>query len=206
MAVLVPVKGFHTAKGRLASAVSPDQRVRLARWMADGVVRSLDGIDVFVACDDDAVRAWATDLGAHVVWGPGLGLNGAVDDGVEQIAADGYDHVTIAHSDLPRPDQLRHVARPDTVTLVPDRRRDGTNVMAFPLGRRVRASYGAQSFRRHETAARSHGDIAVEIRVDPDLSLDLDTPSDLTHPLIRPLIEEVLPTWLQTNPVNRPTR
>jgi hypothetical protein len=40
------------------------------------------------------------------------------------------------------------------------------------------------------------------VRADPDLSLDLDTPSDLTHPLIR----EVLPEWLRTNLDNRPHR
>jgi 2-phospho-L-lactate guanylyltransferase len=36
------------------------------------------------------------------------------------------------------------------------------------------------------------------VRSDTDLSLDLDTRRDLTHPLIR----EVLPEWLPTNPAN----
>ena len=205
MAVLVPVKGFHSAKGRLSPAVSSADRVRLARWMAERVIRSVEGTAVFVACDDDEVRTWACDLGAVPIWGPGLGLNGAVDDGVAQIAAAGYDHVTIAHSDLPRSRLLGSVARPGTVTLVPDRRRDGTNVMSVPVERPVAASYGAQSFRRHEASARARGDVVVEVRSDPELSLDIDTPDDLSHPLIRPLLSEVLPTWLRTNPVNHPT-
>jgi len=173
--------------------------------MAERVIRSLNGTDVFVACDDVDVRSWANELGVEPIWGPGLGLNGAVDDGVAQIAAAGYDHVIIAHSDLPLSALLGRVARPATITLVPDRRFDGTNVMSFPLERPVAASYGAQSFRRHEASARAHGDVVVEVRADPELSLDIDTPDDLTHPLIRPLLSEVLPTWLQTNPVNRPT-
>ncbi len=40
--------------------------------------------------------------------------------------------------------------------------------------------------------------VAVEVRNDPELSLDLDTARDLNHPLI----QKVLPSWLPTNPVN----
>ena len=69
--------------------------------------------------------------------------------------------------------------------------------MSFPLTDAIMAAYGAWSFERHLAAAQMVG-IAVEVRADPDLALDIDTPDDLTHPLIR----EVLPTWLQTNPAN----
>lgn len=192
------MKGFAVAKGRLSPVLSPSDRQRLARWMATGVIGAAATLDVFVACDDDDVRTWATEHGVGVMWGPELGLNGAVDDGVDRLAEAGYQHVTIAHSDLPRPDHLDHITRPNTITLVPDRRRDGTNVMSFPIDRRVSASYGPHSFRRHEASARALGDVTVEVRADPDLSLDIDTPHDLTHPLIR----EVLPTWLRTNLAN----
>ncbi|MEP4593664.1 MAG: hypothetical protein ABJ381_17900, partial [Ilumatobacter sp.] len=53
------------------------------------------------------------------------------------------------------------------------------------------------SFTRHRDAATAAG-LCVEIRVDGHLALDIDTASDLTHPLLR----EVLPTWLPTIPVN----
>jgi 2-phospho-L-lactate guanylyltransferase len=39
-----------------------------------------------------------------VIWGAGLGLNGAVDDGVERITDAGFDHVVVSHADLARPD------------------------------------------------------------------------------------------------------
>jgi 2-phospho-L-lactate guanylyltransferase len=175
------------------------QRSRLARWMATGVIEAVRPFDTFVACDDDEVATWAASLGAAVIWGPGLGLNGAIDDGVGALADAGYDHVIITHADLPRPTSLAAVARADTATLVPDRRRDGTNVMSFPLTDPIAAAYGAGSFERHLDAARHLG-ITCAVRPDPDLSLDVDTPDDLTHPLIR----EVLPTWLPTNQVNRP--
>ena len=36
-----------------------------------------------------------------MLWSPGLGLNGAVDAGRATIAGKGFDHLVIAHSDLP---------------------------------------------------------------------------------------------------------
>jgi 2-phospho-L-lactate guanylyltransferase len=199
LAVLVPVKRFTAAKGRLRDVLTDDDRARLARWLADQVLDAVDGTPTFVACDDRDVAAWATARGARVVWGAGLGLNGAVDDGVAAIAADGFEHVVVSHADIPRPARLTEVATARTVTLVPDRRHDGTNVMSFPTDAPLRASYGGGSFGRHLHQARARGDVAVEVRNDVDLSLDLDTAADLIHPLVH----EVLPPWLPTNPVNR---
>ena len=197
IAALIPVKRFDAAKGRLSGAVDPAGRARLARWMATGVVDACVGLDVFIACDSTEVADWAAELDTAVIWGPGLGLNGAIDDGVAALADAGYDHVTIAHADLPHPATLPDVARAGTATLVPDRRRDGTNVLSFPLTATVGAAYGARSFGRHLGAALDLG-IAVEVRPDPNLSLDIDTPDDLIHPRIK----EALPSWLRTNLVN----
>ena len=199
--MLVPVKGFSAAKQRLSAVLGADDRDRLARWLAGRVLAAVDAMTVYVACDDDDVREWADGLGARIAWGPGLGLNGAVDDGVARIADDGFDHVVVAHADLPFPAGLARLARPGTTTLVADRRLDGTNVMSFPLARPIAASYGAGSFRRHLEAATSGGG-AVEVRTDVRLGLDIDTPHDLVHPLT----SEVLPTWLPTIPVNPFTR
>lgn len=209
VAVLVPVKRFSAAKGRLVGTLDDDTRKRFARWMATGVIRAARELPTFVACDDDEVAAWAEHLGAQVIWGEGLGLNGAVDDGIEQIVKHDVDHIIVAHADLPRPDNIVSVARHGCITLVPDRRRDGTNVMAFPATSPLQASYGGGSFGRHLAQALGWAGlagaptdataVAIEVRADPDLSLDLDTPSDLTHPLIR----EVLPAWLRTNLDNR---
>lgn len=199
LAVLVPVKRFAAAKGRLRGVVSDEQRAQLARWLAERVLDAVAELPTFVACDDEEVASWARARGARVIWGAGLGLNGAVDDGIARIVADGAEHVIVSHADLPRPDRLAEVATPATVTLVPDRRRDGTNVMAFPADAVLRASYGGGSFRRHLAQACEFEHVAVEVRDDVDLSLDLDTRVDLTHPLVH----EVLPPWLRTIPANR---
>lgn len=197
-AVLVPVKRFTAAKGRLSGVLSNGDRARLAEWMATGVLDAVGELATFVACDDDEVREWALAHGAKVLWGPGLGLNGAVDDGVARISAAGHHHVIVAHADLPRPWGLPDVLVENRITLVPDARRDGTNVMSFPTASPIAAAYGASSFSRHlaQAEAKSVDHIVLD---EPDLSLDVDTPDDLTHPLVR----EVLPEWVRTNPDNR---
>lgn len=210
IAALIPIKAFHHAKARLASALQPDARDRLARWSAAHVLAAAAGLHVVVVCDDDSVAAWAADHGATVLWQAGMGLNKAVDDAVATLAGEGCDHVIVAHADLARPDHLRSVAQRDTITLVPDRRDDGTNVMSFPTTAPLRASYGPGSFRRHLADALASGR-PVEVRRDPLLALDIDTPTDLLHPLIRPLVQPIVgpsskdipPSWLPTNPANR---
>jgi 2-phospho-L-lactate guanylyltransferase len=198
LAVLVPVKRFAAAKGRLTGVLEAGDRARLAEWMASGVLDVVAEIPTFVACDDDGVAEWATRMGAHVIWGAGLGLNGAVDDGVDHITSNGYDHVLVSHADLARPGALLDVAHEGCITLVPDRRHDGTNVMSFPAAHPLRAAYGGGSFARHLDQALAIGSVPVEVRSDPHLSLDLDTARDLAHPLIT----KVLPSWLPTSPVN----
>jgi 2-phospho-L-lactate guanylyltransferase len=109
------------------------------------------------------------------------------------IGGKGFEHLVIAHSDLPLADDLVHAAQPGTITLVPDRWRDGTNVLASPVEAPLAARYGAGSFRAHLAQALAAG-TPVSVRRDPRLGLDVDTPGDLTHPAVR----EELPEWLRT--------
>lgn len=198
LAVLVPVKRFRSAKRRLSGVLSPSEREALARRTAERVLAAAAPFPVFVVCDDDTVAAWAEARGASVLWRPGHGLNPAVSDGVTTLAGKGYDHVLVAHSDLLLASSFEGLAAPGTITLVPDRIDDGTNVLALPSGLDFRFGYGARSFRRHLAEARRLG---CEVRVvrDDRLSLDIDTPSDLDHPSI----QEVLSSP-PTNPDSRP--
>jgi 2-phospho-L-lactate guanylyltransferase len=186
-AVLVPVKSFGVAKRRLTGWLSDDDRQRFARWMAERVLAAAAPQPVFVACDDEAVADWSEAHGAHVLWGPGLGLNGAIDHGIDTMAGKGIDHVTVAHGDLPFPEGLAGVAIADHVVLVCDRRRDGTNVLSRPTALALRAEYGGGSFRRHLTAGLASG-APVVVRRDARLSIDVDTVDDCRHPLVAPLL------------------
>jgi 2-phospho-L-lactate guanylyltransferase len=199
VAVLIPVKRFTAAKRRLHDTVGTAERSRLAEWMASQVVSAVAEVPTFVACDDPVVREWAEARGARVVWGPDLGLNRAVDDGVDHLISLGARQIIVTHADLPRPGGLLDVPTAGVITLVPDPRRDGTNVMSFPSTNVLHASYGGGSFGRHLRQAVESG-APYEVRIDRDLALDLDVADDLAHPLIH----EVLPQWLRTSPASPP--
>jgi 2-phospho-L-lactate guanylyltransferase len=191
-AVLIPVKRFRSAKRRLAGLLDEQERVELARWLAARVVAAAAPLPVFVACDDEAVARWADGVGASVLWTPGLGLNGAVESSRTTISGKGFDHLIVAHSDLPLARDLGRLVVPGTAVLVPDRRGTGTNVVAVPVGARLTASYGAGSFHTHLGLALAAG-VGVEVRRDPRLALDVDTPEDLAHPALA----AELPAWLR---------
>lgn len=180
-ALLVPVKSFEDAKLRLAPVLSLSDRRHLARELASGVIRAAAGLPSFVVCDDHDVASFSEALGATVIWTPGLGLSGAVTEGVARLASSGFESAVVAHSDLPRPEGISRVGAespPDVITIVPDRRRDGSNVIALPCAAGFRFSYGRGSFARHcDEAARCR----LELRVlhDHDLSDDVDVPGDL---------------------------
>lgn len=181
LAVVIPVKDFTQAKVRLAAELDAPARAELARDMATIVVRAAEPLPVCVVCDDEDVRAWAVGVGAEVIWTPGLGLNGAVHAGVDELARRGVRTVVVAHSDLPLATSLEWVAGTEGITLVPDRRLDGTNVLAVPAGAGFRFAYGAGSFARHRAEATRLG-LPVRIVRDTRLGWDVDHPGDLVLP------------------------
>lgn len=174
----MPVKAFRVAKLRLAAALPPGQRRALARSMAGAVLRAAAPLPVAVVCDDDEVARWAAAHGAEVVWAPGRGLDGAVSDGVQALAAAGAARVIVAHADLPLATDLSWVARFPGVTLVPDHRDDGTNVACVPAVAGFPFAYGPGSFARHAAAALRL-DLPLRVVREPRLGLDVDVPADL---------------------------
>jgi 2-phospho-L-lactate guanylyltransferase len=98
--------------------------------------------------------------------------------GVDQLNGEGVELVVVAHSDLPFAAGLGELGQLGKVTLVPDRRRDGTNVAVVPASAGFRFAYGQGSFERHRLEAARLG-LECEISYDPKLSLDVDLPEDL---------------------------
>ncbi len=176
--ILVPVKAFHDAKLRLSAVLGPKERAALARELASRVIGAGGGAPVFVVCDDHDVAAFAAALGAEVIWTPGLGLSGAVSRGVERLGEQGFTLVTIAHADLPHAERLDLIGEAGEVTIVPDRVRDGTNVMSVPSGAGFSFSYGRGSFERHCKEAERLG-LEVVVVTDERLAADVDLPADL---------------------------
>ena len=185
----MPVKAFAHAKARLAPALAAADRAELAQRMAEQVVSAAAPLPVAIACDDEHVATWARTRGATVVWTPGLGLDGAVQQGCAELVASGADRVVVAHGDLPRAAGLVRFGHLrdgyDGVSVVPDRRDDGTNVISLPAAAFAAGftfAYGVGSFGRHVAEAERCG-LAVRIERIPELQWDVDTPDDLPEPI-----------------------
>jgi 2-phospho-L-lactate/phosphoenolpyruvate guanylyltransferase len=195
-AVLVPVKDFRAAKKRLSGRLAPSERQELARRMAARVLAAAAPLPVFVVCDDSAVATWVDEHDATVLWRPAHGLNGAVTSGIEALAAEGFDRVVVAHSDLPLAHDLARFAIPPGVVIVPDRHHRGTNVMALPTQSVFQVAYGTGSFDRHREEAQRCG-LPLSIEHDAALAWDVDTADDLNHPELKEFL-----AWLPTSPAN----
>ena len=175
--VVVPIRSFEGALSRLEHVLGRGGCRGLMRAMAGRVVAAAGGLPVHVATDDAEVAAWAADLGAEVVTVGRPGLNVAVSAAVERLAAAGVERAVVAHADLARATTLRPAVGPGLV-IVPDRRRDGSNVMCVPTGGGFRFAYGPGSFARHVAEAERLG-LAVTVVDDDALAADIDYPEDL---------------------------
>lgn len=198
--LVLPIKAFDNAKGRLASTLTPDNRIRLARECAGRVVGAAGECDVLVVTSTETdssapnhdVAAWAATNNATCIAQTSPGLNAAVREGVSWAAQHDYAVVVVAHSDVPLATPVIEFVDHDTVVIVPDAQRDGTNLMSLPVSvaREFDFHYGPGSFRAHVAEARLRGH-EPRVVASREWSLDLDNPEDLDNPRIR----EVL-TWL----------
>ena len=176
-AVIVPIRSFAGALSRLTGILGETRCRDLMRLMASRVVAAADGLPVHVATDDAEVAAWAAGLGAAVVTAGRPGLTTAVSAAVDQLASAGVERVVVAHADLALARTLRPAVGPG-LTIVPDRKRDGSNVLCVPAAAGFRFSYGPGSFGRHVAEARRLG-LDVTVVEDDSLAADIDYPEDL---------------------------
>jgi 2-phospho-L-lactate guanylyltransferase len=177
-ALLVPVKQFASAKVRLASVLSAEERQLLARQLAEGVLAAAAELVPFVVCEDSDVAKWASSLGVGTLMNRHVGLSHAVTAAVSEVARRGYATAVVAHADLARPEGLSTVPLDGAVVLVPDLREDGTNVVSVPTRAGFRFAYGRGSFERHRAEARRLGLLCVTVH-DRRLAADVDEADDL---------------------------
>ena len=176
-AVIVPIRSFEGALSRLAGMLGERRCHDLMRLMASRVIAAADGLPVHVATDDIEVAAWASDLGAEVAPVGRPGLSTAVSVTVDRLAAAGVERAVVAHADLALARSLRPAVGAGLV-IVPDRRRDGSNVLCVPTDCGFRFAYGPGSFRRHVAEAERLR-LAVTVVDDDALASDMDYPEDL---------------------------
>jgi len=177
--VILPLKATAMAKTRLAGIRSPSERVALALALATGVVDALNGRPILVVHTlyDDAVASWALNQGLDTILAP-PGLDQAADAGRQHARAHGFGRTVICHGDLSRPEGIGAVLERSGSFVVPDRRHDGTNVLAIPTDSSFAFSYGPGSLQRHVAEAERVG-VTLAVINDVDLGLDVDEPEDL---------------------------
>lgn len=178
--MIIPVKSFTVAKGRLSDTLTASQRQELAQSCAESVILAARPFHTYVACSDDFVAQWAVSHGAQVVHCPTPGLDAAIATARTVAQDDGYTHAIVAHADLPLAQTFEHVPQEGVVTAVSDRHHDGTNVLSFPLNSTFATAYGPGSFDNHKQLAATAG-LPFVMLTDDNLELDLDTADDLTE-------------------------
>ena len=175
-AIVVPLKHFDAAKGRLRLG-GIEEVSALARRLAEGVVRSCAPRPVIVLTESDEVSAFATELGVEVLVSDATDLNEAVQRAYEALSAR-YDQLVVVHGDLRSPGGLGQFDPGLGVTIVADHHGTGTNVLAVPTGVGFRFAYGADSAPRHRREAQRLG-LDWRLIADSPWRFDVDEPEDL---------------------------
>lgn len=176
--VLVPIRSFDDALSRLSGVLDHAARARLMRTLAQRVVEAAKDLPVWIVTDDPDVAEWASDQGAVPLAVERSGLTESVSKAVEVLRRRGLDRVIVAHADLALVDDLTGMDGPG-VSIAPDRRQDGSNVICIPADSGFRFAYGPGSFDRHVAEARRL-DLPVRVVDDPTLAIDIDEPADLS--------------------------
>ncbi len=195
---LLPLKDLVQAKTRLGGVLASHERRALAQAMAEDVLAALTAAQnlagVLLISDDPGADMLASKYGVHWLPESALGvsgLNAVVASGCEHLREQGAEKVMVVHSDLPLldADSVDRLLRTFTagaldLLLVPDRLRDGTNILLTESGRLPAFHYGQGSFAAHRAAAAAR-DLAVDELFLERAALDIDQPADLIDAWLR---------------------
>jgi len=186
---IIPVKPLRRGKSRLAKVISAEKRAELNQYLLEHTIQILSTIDeienIMVISKDTEALALARDLGAKTVQEYGSpGLNTALSRAVEIAKSYETCGILIVPADIPRLNAedikkiLDHREKPPVVVIVPDRKKEGTNVLFASPPDLIEFQYGNGSFEKHSQAALEAG-ARLEICELASLELDLDEPEDL---------------------------
>jgi 2-phospho-L-lactate guanylyltransferase (CobY/MobA/RfbA family) len=178
LAILVPLKGFTTAKSRLRDGGVADVD-DLARSLAHQVLTACRPRAVFVACESRDVTEFALERGAEVIESSSAGLNEAVSHSY-RVLSRRFERIVIAHGDLRNPSGLGQFYPPPGITIVTDSHRVGTNVLALPSGLDFTFLFGNDSAHAHQLEARRLG-VEVHMEFDSPWRFDVDEPDDFAN-------------------------
>jgi 2-phospho-L-lactate guanylyltransferase len=184
--LLAPVKPFVVAKSRLASVLTPTERMLLMRSLLERTLTLAQESSLFtrllVVSRDPLVWEAARQVGASTLPEKGEDLNSALAQGRCYAEAAGAHHLLILPADLPwlSIGDLQAVCalgeKGDGV-VVGTSQDGGTNVLHLRLPSELPFCFGENSFVRHLEAAQVAG-LTPLIYASPTIEFDLDTPAD----------------------------
>ena len=187
--VAVPVKDLANAKQRLVRALSPSERMALARAMLHDVLRALAAapVDVrWVVTRDDEVTATAREFGVDVVREDvNRGHTAAVAAAQAEAVKAGARVFATIPGDTPcvTPEEIGALvtcaaAGMPGAVFTPSRSGLGTNGAALAPPAAMPLTFGEPSFENHLRAARARGLVPQVLEL-AGLGLDVDGPADL---------------------------
>ncbi len=187
--IAVPVKDLVNAKQRLVRALSPSERMALARAMLHDVLRALAAAPVdarWIITRDPEVTAIARDVGIDVLHeSANRGHTAAVAAAQAEAARIGAAVFATVPGDAPcvTADEIgallaRAAAEPPAAVFTPSRSGLGTNGAALAPPSVMPLTFGEPSFENHLRAAHERG-LAPRVLPLPGLALDIDGPTDL---------------------------
>lgn len=200
MWAVVPVKSLKDVKTRLASCLSPSERVQLFRCMVEDVFEALSSVQelngILVVSRDPDIKRLATAYHATVLeqnidGGHDAAIAGAAawlvergEDGFMQIPGD---IPTVTSTELSEVLAMHgNVKNANRVfTISPSHDFGGSNCIVCSPPDLIPLRFGPDSFRRHLASARSAG-LEIKIIERPGIALDIDYPEDLDRLLMSP--------------------
>lgn len=183
IAAAVPLKSLSAAKSRLASHLSPDERLAIVTDLVERTIEVLRACGVFeriaLATPETTL---ARRLAVDVIEDRGT-LNGAIEDTQRWALDVGTTGLLVVPADLPLLSaddvlDLLDAARPMPALTIAPTRDGGTGALLMQPPNVIRPHFGPQSFRLHCRAAEAEG-AAVSVVMREGFAAELDTVEDL---------------------------
>ena len=185
---VIPMKNLVVAKQRLSGILSAVERRQLSLEMLLDVITTLkrvDGLDtVAVISRDPHIMDLARTRNVRVLHDTESCVNTALAVTARVLSAERCETMLIVPGDVPltTPAEIEKILETrDTgfpVTLVPDRRRIGTNALSCSPPTAITPCFGQHSLMRHQKAAKEAGLPSTVLELS-ELALDIDIPEDV---------------------------
>ncbi len=206
-AVLLPIKDLQNAKQRLASVLTPDERLGLAQAMLADTTRALCSVQrahkIFVitnyepAIEIAAKHGWEVLREEHQI-----SESASVDFASRLCAERGIAALLRLPLDLPliQPSDIDELLTTEcaapAVVMVPSRDGTGTNAILRTPPTLFPSHFGPNSFAKHRSEAERAG-AKIIVRRNERLEMDVDDEADLRALLRHDLTHTATGRWLE---------